>query len=61
MHELDGYDVKLLAQWEQSFQGRPIFKWVGFVCIGAVALILVLYLLIGVNGLLRMMRGKCKC
>ena len=60
MFELGGYDQKLLAQWEQSFQGRPIFKWVGFACIGAVVLILVLYFFVGLSGILKLLR-RCKC
>ncbi len=60
MYELGGYDQQLLAQWEQSFQGRPIFKWVGFTCIGAVVLILVLYFFVGLSGILKLLR-RCKC
>lgn len=58
MHQLLGEDLKLLQAWEQSFGGRPIFKWVGFITIGAVALILVLFALLGLNGLLKLVTRR---
>ncbi len=58
MHEMMGQDLQLLQAWEQSFGGRPIFKWVGFVTIGAVALILVLFTLLGLNGVLKMITRR---
>jgi hypothetical protein len=58
MHELMGEDPKMLAAWEQSFGGRPMFKWLGFATIGAVALIIVLYLLLGLNGVLKMVTRR---
>jgi len=58
IHELNGEDAKLLAAWEQSFGGRPIFKWVGFVSIGAVALIVLLFVLLGLNGLLKLVTRR---
>ena len=38
MHELfiAPDDVLLMESWEQSFQGRPLFKWIGFFTIGVV-------------------------
>lgn len=58
MHELMGEDLKLLQAWEQSFGGRPIFKWVGFITIGCVALILVLFALLGLNGILKIVTRR---
>ena len=58
MHELLGEDLKLLQAWEQSFGGRPTFKWVSFITIGAVALILVLFALLGLNGLLKLVTRR---
>jgi len=58
MHELMGEDLKLLQAWEQSFGGRSIFKWVGFISIGAVALILVLFALLGLNGVLKLVTRR---
>ncbi len=57
-HELNKEDAKLLAAWEQSFGGRPMFKWLGFVSIGAVALIVLLFALLGLNGLLKMLTRR---
>jgi hypothetical protein len=58
MHELLGEDPKMLAAWEQSFGGRSMFKWLGFVTIGAVAVIVVLFLLLGLNGLLKVVTRR---
>ncbi len=59
MHKLQKLDANLLAVWNQSFGGREAFKWVSFVSVGAVALLLLLFLLIGINGLFRLARrGK---
>ncbi len=58
MHELMGQDLKLLQTWEQSFGGRPVFKWVGFITIGCVALILVLFALLGLNGILKIVTRR---
>ncbi len=58
MYELAGFDKTMLDAWNQSFQGRPAFKWLGFVSTGAVALILLSYLLLGLNGLAGMLRRK---
>jgi hypothetical protein len=56
MKQLQGVDPNKLdlgSWWNRSFQGRDAFKWVAFVCVGAVALLLLLYVLVGLNGLLR--------
>ncbi len=58
MHEMMGQDIKLLQAWEQSFGGRDVFKWVGFVTIGAVALILILFALLGLNGILKLVTRR---
>jgi len=52
------FDKTKLDAWNQSFQGRTAFKWLGFVSSGAVGLILLTYLLLGFNGLAGMIRGK---
>jgi hypothetical protein len=51
MWELAGYDKQMLDAWNQSFQGRPLFKYAGFVAMGVVALILLTYLIQGTYGL----------
>ena len=48
----------VLKAWNESFKGRPVFKWVGFVSIGVVVLLLLLALLLGLNGALRMCGRK---
>ena len=58
VYQLQGLDKTKLDVWNLSFQGRPIFKWFGFVSMGIVGLILLLYALVGINGLLRIMRGR---
>jgi hypothetical protein len=58
MYEFEGIDAKLFGIWNQSFRVRTAFKWVAFVCTGVVALVLVLFLLIGLNGLLGFARRK---
>ena len=52
------FDKTRLDAWNQSFQGRTAFKWLGFVSSGAVGLILLTYLLLGFNGLAGMIRRK---
>lgn len=52
------FDKTKLDAWNQSFQGRTAFKWLGFVSSGAVGLILLTYLLLGFNGLAGMIRRK---
>jgi hypothetical protein len=51
MYELAGYDKAKLDAWNLSFQGRTAFKWFGFVAMGAVGLIVLSYLFVGVAGL----------
>ena len=60
MHQLQKLDSDLLAVWNQSFRGRDLFKWFSFVSVGAEAILLLLFLLIGINGLFRLARGKKK-
>ncbi len=54
MHEYIDEDPELLALWEQSFEGRGLFKYMGFTVLGIVSLIVLLYLLLGLNGLLKL-------
>jgi hypothetical protein len=58
MYELADFDKTMLDAWNQSFQGRPAFKWLGFISTGAVALILLSYLLLGLNGVAGLLRRK---
>ncbi len=51
MYELAGYDKQKLDAWSQSFQGRPMFKYAGFAAMGVLGLILLAYLVQGINGL----------
>ncbi|MCH5376411.1 MAG: hypothetical protein JJ992_20780, partial [Planctomycetes bacterium] len=51
MYELAGYDKPLLDAWNQSFQGRPLFKYAGFVAMAVVGLILLAFTVQGINGL----------
>ncbi len=56
--ELQGFEPDVLKAWNESFKGRPVFKWIGFVSIGVVVLLLLLALLLGLNGALRMCGQK---
>ena len=56
MYELAGYDKTKLDAWSMSFQGRTAFKWMVFVAAGTVGLVLLSFLLLGVNGLLGLFR-----
>ncbi len=51
MWELAGYDKQMLDAWNQSFQGRTLFKYAGFVAMGVVGLVLLTYLILGTYGL----------
>jgi hypothetical protein len=51
MWELAGYDKQMLDAWNQSFQGRTLFKYAGFAAMGVVGLILLTYLVQGTYGL----------
>ena len=51
-------DVVLMESWEQSFQGRPLFKWIGFFTIGVVSLVVLLGILLLLNGVLKAVRRK---
>jgi hypothetical protein len=58
-HQLvEEFDETKLAAWNQSFQGRTAFKWMGFFAMGVVGLILLSYLLLGINGLFGMVRRR---
>jgi hypothetical protein len=50
MYELAEYDKTKLDAWSLSFQGRTAFKWMGFIAAGTVGLVLLSFLLMGVNG-----------
>ncbi len=56
MLELAGYDQTQIDAWNQSFQGRTAFKWFGFVSASLVALVLLAFLLMGVNGVVGLFR-----
>jgi hypothetical protein len=58
MYELAGYDKTKLDAWNQSFQGRTAFKWMGFISMGIVGLILASYVLLGVNGVFGAFRRR---
>ncbi len=47
MHELAGFDKFKLDAWNQSFQGRTAFKWMGFASLGIVSLVLLWYAMRG--------------
>lgn len=51
MHELAGIDKIRLDAWNQSFQGRTAFKWMGFASMGIVSLVLLWYTMRGLAGL----------
>jgi len=51
MHELAGFDKTKLDAWNQSFQGRAAFKWMGFASLGIVSLVLLWYAMRGLAGL----------
>ena len=54
MHEFIEEDPDLIALWEQSFEGRSLFKYMGFTVLGIVGLVLVLYVLLALNGVLKL-------
>jgi hypothetical protein len=56
MYELAEYDKTKLDAWSLSFQGRTAFKWMGFVAAGTVGLVLLSFLLMGVNGVFGLFR-----
>jgi hypothetical protein len=56
MAELAGYDRVQIDAWNLSFQGRTAFKWFGFVSAAVVAVILLSFVLLGVNGLFGLLR-----
>ncbi len=53
-YELQGFDAQLLSVWNLSFRGRSAFKWFGFVATGLTGLVLLVALLVGLNGLVRL-------
>jgi hypothetical protein len=58
MYELAGYDKTKLDAWNASFTGRAAFKWFGFAASGVVGLIVLSYLVAGINGLLARVFGR---
>ncbi len=56
MHELRGEAPILSRAWGVGFTFRPAFKWFGAVCVALLALILLHYVLGGLDGLLRRFR-----
>ena len=59
MAERTDQDPQLISAWEQAFGARDGFKWVGFVVLGAVALILLMWILVGGSGFLKLLgRGR---
>jgi hypothetical protein len=57
MYELAGFDKFKLDSWNQSFQGRAAFKWLGFASMGVVSLVLLWYAMRGLTSL----AGACRC
>jgi hypothetical protein len=47
MYELAGFDEAKMIAWNQSFQGRAAFKWLGFASMGIVSLVLLWYTMRG--------------
>jgi hypothetical protein len=58
MYVFQEFDKTILDAWNQSFQGRSAFKWFGFAAMTVVGLILLLYLLVGINGILGLFRRR---
>jgi hypothetical protein len=58
MYELAGYDKTKLDAWNQSFQGRTMFKYFGFAAMGLVALIVLAFAVRGLDGLLKLVHRK---
>ena len=56
MYELAGFDKFKLDAWNQSFQGRTAFKWLGFASMGVVSLVLLWYAMRGLTSL----AGACR-
>jgi hypothetical protein len=56
MHELRGEAPILSRAWGVGFTFRPAFKWFGAACLALLALILLHYILGGLDGLLRRFR-----
>jgi hypothetical protein len=54
MHELQKLDTLMMTAWNQSFRARPLFKVFAFAAVGVTALVLLLALFVGLNGLLRL-------
>lgn len=57
MYELAGFDKFRLDAWNQSFQGRTAFKWLGFASMGVVSLVLLWYAMRGLMSLAEI----CRC
>jgi len=51
MYELAAFDKFKLDAWNQSFQGRTAFKWLGFASMTIVSLVLLWYAMRGLAGL----------
>ena len=56
MHELRGEAPILSRAWGIGFTFRPAFEWFGVICVGLLALVLLHYILGGLDGLLRRFR-----
>ncbi len=56
MAELAGFDRTQIDAWNLSFKGRTAFKWFGFVSAGVVAVILLSFVFLGVNGVFGLFR-----
>ncbi len=52
MYELADLDKTKLDAWNLSFQSRALFKWFAFGAMGIVSVILLYYLLAGIDGIL---------
>jgi hypothetical protein len=56
MYQLAGFDKFRLDAWNQSFQGRTAFKFLGFASMGIVSLMLLAYAMRGLSGLAKVFR-----
>ncbi len=56
MYEFSDFDKLRLDAWNQSFQGRTAFKFLGFASMGVVSLVLLAYAMRGLTGLAGMIR-----
>ena len=58
MYEFQARDPATLHAWALSYQGRPVFKIVGYAAAAVLAALLILYLFYGLAAITRWMAGK---